>query len=576
MESRAVEDCDVLVVGSGAGALTAAARAHDQGFSVSIIEKAPLWGGTSAISGGALWVANSGRLGDRDSREKALAYLRACTEGEVPEARLEAYVDQAPLALDYLEKIGVRLEANPEYPDYRQDLPGALPAGRTIDPQPYDGAKLGEHFFTLRDQLSFMKVLGRISLSNTEGRALSKRRKGWMTLLMRMMAEYWLDFGWRAKTTRGRRLTMGLSLVAPLGQAVFDRKIPLHLGARLLSLTKHPDGGFVATVSRGDIQVEVRARKGVVLGAGGFEHNAELRALHLAPGATTDHSSTPKGQNVGDGLKAGEAIGAATEAMGNAWWAPAMYGPMGDDPDAVYVLFMERAFPGGVVLNAHGRRFGNEAQSYNDFGALMIDQAKVTGTSDCWLFFDAGFRKRYMVGPMMAGALTPDHKLPADWLGKVYHRADSLAALASQIGLDPGAVESSIARFNEQADKGVDADFGRGGDIYDHYFGDETFPNPNLAPLRQSPFYAVRIVLGDLGTKGGLKVDVNANVLDVNGAPIDGLYAIGNTASSMMGRSYPGAGGTLGPAVTFGFAAANHLARGRNTPALPAAQTLDA
>jgi 3-oxosteroid 1-dehydrogenase len=369
---------------------------------------------------------------------------------------------------------------------------------------------------------------------------------------------------------------MGLSLVAPLGQAVFDRKIPLRLGVRLMSLARHPDGGFVATVRQGETQFDIRARKGVVLGAGGFEHNAELRALHMAPGARTDHSPTPKGQNVGDALLAGQAMGAATEALGNAWWAPAMYGPMGDDPDAVYVLFMERAFPGGVVLNAHGRRFGNEAQSYNDFGALMAEQAKVTGTSDCWLIFDAGFRKRYMVGPLMAGALVPDHKLPADWLGKVYHRAESLSALASQIGLDPSAVEASIARFNAQADKGVDPDFGRGANSYDHYFGDETFPNPNLAPVRQGPFYAVRIVLGDLGTKGGLKVDVNANVLDAAGAPIEGLYAIGNTASSMMGRSYPGAGGTLGPAVTFGFVAANHLARGRNAPALSAVQTLDA
>jgi 3-oxosteroid 1-dehydrogenase len=559
-------ECDVLVAGSGAGALAAAARAHDLGLRVAVIEKAAVWGGTSAISGGAIWAPNNRQIGDRDSREKALTYLQACTGGLVSPSLLEAYVDQSPRAAAYLERIGVRLRANMDYPDYRPDLPGALSAGRTLDPEPFDAALLGKTFATLRDQLPFMKVFGRISLSSAEGRALSQRRPGWMGLLAKMLAGYWLDVGWRLKTARGRRLTMGAALVASLRKALLDRQVPVHLGVRLTTL-RQVEGGHLVLARRGEDDIEILARRGVVLAAGGFEHDGQLRARHLPPGGRADHSPTPAGQNTGDALKAGMDLGATTDGMANAWWAPAMRGPMGGEPDAVYVLFMERAYPGGVILNKRGRRFANEAQSYNDFGLAMIDdQVRTGGASDCWLIFDAGYRRRYMVGPMMAGAMAPDCSLPKAWLGKVYHRADSLQALAGQIGLDPQVVAASVARFNIHAERGLDPDFGRGGNVYDQYFGDQTFDNPNLAPVDAAPFYAVRIVLGDLGTKGGLKVDANANVLGQDDQPIAGLYAIGNTAASMMGAAYPGAGGTLGPAITFGVVAAEHIARRSNQP----------
>lgn len=535
----------------------------DHGLTVVLIEKASEWGGTSALSGGALWLPANGQI-EGDEAQVAASYMRACIGEAASEDRLSAYVERVPATLDFLSSVGIKLQANTEYPDYRQDHAGATPGGRTMDPQPFDGGLLGEHFHTLRDQLPFMKVFGRISLSNPEGRMLSRRRKGWVGLLLRMTCAYWLDIPWRLKTKRGRRLTMGSSLVAPLGKAFLDRQGRIRLNHRLTSLMRAESGRLVAEVSTPDGVRQIDAGA-VILGAGGFEHSAELRAAYLPPAAGVDHSASPPGQNTGDALTAAVALGAGTENLGNAWWAPSMRGPMGDREDAVYVLFMERAFPGGLILNKEGRRFANEAKSYNDFGLDMIaDQQKTGGSSDVWMIFDADFRDRYMVGPLMAGSITPDARLPKHWLGRVYHRAPTLEALAQEIGLPAAAVVESISRFNADAQRGEDPEFGRGGNVYDRYFGDEAFPNPNVAPVAQAPFYAVRIVLGDLGTNGGLKTDADGAVLAADGGRIPGLFAVGNTAASVMGASYPGAGGTLGPAVSFGLAAADAAAAATN------------
>lgn len=557
------DSCDLLVVGSGAGALASAVRAQELGLKVRLIEKMSQWGGTSAISGGAIWLPASPLTPD-DEAATGLAYMRACLGEGADSERTAAYVRRVPHTIQVLERAGVRLQANPHYPDYRQDHEGARPGGRTTDPQPFDGALLGEHFHTLRDQLAFMKVFGRMSLSNSEGRMLSQREKGWIGLLLKMMAGYWLDLPWRLKTKRGRRLTMGSSLVAPLGKTLMDRGGRIELEHRLVGLTRQADGQLLARVDTPTGVINILARN-VVLGAGGFEHSPELRAKYLPAAATPDHSASPKGGNTGDGLRAGRELGAAQINMGNGWWAPCMRGPMGGDPDAVYVLFMERAFPGSLILNKRGQRLANEAKSYNDFGIDMIeDQKKTGGSADVWLIFDAGYRKRYMVGPMMAGSITPDRALPKDWRGKVYYRADSLTELASQIGLPAQEVMTSVARFNADAQAGRDRQFGRGGNLYDHYFGDAAFANPNLAPVKTGPFYAVPILLGDLGTNGGLATNEDGAVLDEAGQIISGLYAVGNTSASVMGTAYPGAGGTLGPAVTFGIAAAEAAAKSLN------------
>ncbi|MHC3125973.1 hypothetical protein OB03_01095 [Brevundimonas sp. GN22] len=551
-------EVDVLVVGSGAGALAAANRALDNGLTVKIVEKTEYWGGTSAISGGALWLPVNGQY-PTDSRAMARQYMLSCIGEGADVDRVDAYLDRVSQTVSFLGSKGVALAANNEYPDYCQHFEGALPGGRTMDPQPYDGKRLGEHFHTLRDQLPFMKVFGRISLSNPEGRLLSTRRKGWVKLLLSMSTAYWFDIPWRLKTSRGSRLTMGSSLVAPLGEALFKRGLRIDLQHRLRSIER--DGSdFLVTLDTPEGPKTVVAAN-IILGCGGFEHNAALRARYMAEGALPDHSASPAGANTGDALLSAQKLGAAVVNAGNAWWAPIVRGPMAGVEDAPYVLFMERASPGGIIVNKRGMRFTNEAKSYNDFGLDMIaDQERTGGTSDVWLVFDAGFRKRYMVGPLMAGSIQPDKALPSGWLGRVIYRADSVSELAGQIGVPAAALEQTVARFNEHAVDHVDPDFGRGDNVYDRYFGDANFANPNIAPLAHGPFYAMRIMLGDLGTNGGLRTDRDARVLDARGVPIEGLFAIGNTAASVMGQSYPGAGGTLGPAVSFGIAAADAAA----------------
>lgn len=551
-------DVDVLVVGSGAGALAAANRALDKGLSVKVVEKTAFWGGTSAISGGALWLPANGQY-PADNRSLARRYMLACIGAQADEDRVDAYLERVEQTVAFLDGKGVRLIANSEYPDYCQHHEGAMPGGRTMDPQPYDGKRLGTHFHTLRDQLPFMKVFGRISLSNPEGRLLSTRRKGWIKLLLSMTAAYWLDIPWRLKTSRGSRLTMGSSLVAPLGEALFKRGVEIDLEHRLVSMEREGNV-YRVELETADGPRSVVARN-VILACGGFEHNEQLRQAYMAEGARPDHSASPAQANTGDALIAARTLGADIVNAQNAWWAPVVRGPMAGVEDAPYVLFMERASPGGIIVNKRGQRFANEAKSYNDFGLDMIaDQQRTGGTSDVWLIFDAGFRKRYMVGPLMAGSIQPDQALPSHWLGKVFHRAESLEALAEQIGLPAQALLQTVERFNVAAEDHVDPDFGRGDNVYDRYFGDANFPNPNIAPLTAAPFYAMRIMLGDLGTNGGLKTDRDGRVLGTDGTPIQGLFAVGNAAASVMGHSYPGAGGTLGPAVSFGIAAADAAA----------------
>lgn len=555
-----MKDSDVLVIGSGAAGLAAAVRAMDQGLNVRIIEKTAYWGGTSAISGGALWFPCNPQS-TQDSRQAAEAYMKAYVGDDADLDQIALYLDRVPQTLDFLGRCGVHLKANMEYPDYRQDLPGAALGGRTMDPMPYDGKKLGGHFHSLRDQLAFMKVFGRISLSNPEGRLLTLRRKGWIKLLASMIAKYWLDLPWRLKTRRGARLTMGSSLVAPMGAALFKAGVDIHLRHELTAISRNDEGQLVTDITTPEGPIKL-VSDSVILASGGYEHAEVLRHLYMAPGAIPDHSASPAGANIGQGLKAAQTLGADVRNTQNAWWAPAVRGPMGDDPNAVFVLFMERASPGSIILNKQGLRFANEAKSYNDFGLDMLaDQQKTGASADVWLIFDSAFRKRYSVGPLMAGSIMPDKVLPKDWLGRVFYRDDSLSGLASQIGLPEDQVRQSVETFNAGAVEGRDPQFGRGENAYDRYFGDPSFANPNVAPLVQGPFYAMRIVLGDLGTNGGLRTTGDGAVLDRSGEPIAGLYAVGNVSASIMGASYPGAGGTLGPAISLGIAAADAAAK---------------
>ncbi len=351
---------------------------------------------------------------------------------------------------------------------------------------------------------------------------------------------------------------MGSALVGALRRALMDRGIGLWLNSPLQSILT--EGGRVTgiTVLRDGHLQAIRARRGVVLAAGGFESNQEMREQYLPQPTRAEWTAAPP-CNTGDAIRAGQALGAAVDLMQHAWWTPTVHVP-GEEKQRG--LFSERALPGCVVVNRRGERFANEAMDYLDFVAAMYEDHQKTGANlPAFMVFDAAFRHKYNAGPLVSGSIIPDRRLPSDWLGKAFYRGDSLDELAGQIGVDARGLEDSVRRINEYAQTGVDTQFGKGGNDYDRIYGDRSVkPNPCLGPIVKPPFYALKLDAGEIGTKGGLLTDEHARVLNSEGVPIAGLYAIGNTSASITGPSYPGAGATLGPAMAFGYIAANHIA----------------
>ncbi|MDN0077456.1 FAD-dependent oxidoreductase [Crenobacter sp. SG2303] len=558
---------DVVVVGSGAGALASAIAAHAQGLSVLVVEKSDRYGGTSAVSGGGVWIPCNHQiaaLGGEDNRADALTYLKSSTRGMVAEAKLEAYVDNAASMLRWFEEhTHVRFRSLPLYADYYQALPGSRPGYRTMDPEAFDAAELGEEFFNMREPSPGTLVGGRLAMTAADAHRMVSKEKGWMKLLGGLMARYWLDIAWRRRTRRDRRLALGNALIGRLRRTMLDRNIPLWLNTALVDLVER-DGRISGLVieHKGQRQT-LTARRGVILGAGGFERNQALRERFL-PNPTQSGWTAAPPTNTGDALLAGLKLGAATDLTDHAWWAPTMHVP-GEEKQRA--LFMERALPGCVMVNGQGRRFVNEAAPYTDIVYAMYDDHARTGRSvPAWLVFDARFRSCYPIGPLLPGMVQPDFRVPEHWWGTMIHRATTLDALAEQIGVDAAGLADTVARMNGYAERGEDLEFGKGGNAFDRYYGDPDIkPNPCLAPILKAPFYAVRVDAGDIGTKGGLLTDEYARVLREDGSAIVGLYAIGNTAASVMGPTYPGAGSTLGPAMTFGYIAAHHLAAQQQT-----------
>ena len=315
---------------------------------------------------------------------------------------------------------------------------------------------------------------------------------------------------------------------------------------------------------------EISARHGVVIAAGGFEWNQELRERFFPVPGITRHSSSPEDANRGEALLAGLKIGAATEHTEGGWWIPTMHMPMpkASNFEEIHQAAFDVGRPHSVCVNRNGKRFVDEACGYDDFGKAMVeDQLKTGANTPCWLIFDASFRQKFTAGGIMPTVLMPDSKIPVDWWDHYIFRADTLDALAAKLHLPAEALKTTVTNMNEYARTGIDVEFARGSNIYDQMFGDATVkPNPCIGPIGNAPYYAVAINLGDLGTKGGLKADLHARVVDSNGLPIPNLYAAGNASGSPFGNSYPGAGGTIGPAVTFGYIAASHIAAQARTP----------
>lgn len=552
------QELDLVVVGSGAGALLAAARAADLGLSVLVLEKTGLVGGTSATSGGGIWIPDNddmARVGLKDSVEAAFRYVRACAKGLASDARVLAYVETARHMARYLGQIGVPYRSMARYADYYPGMEGALPGGRTMDPVDFNARRLGAAALALlRPTNPGQLIFGRMQMNAFEARSVLARERKAKLVLLWIMLRYTLDFPWRRQSTRDRRLTGGQALMGGLMAALAQRKVPIWRDSPMQSLVMEGGRAAGVVVLRDGQPLTLRARAGVLLAAGGFERNQAMREQYLPQPTEQAWTASPPGCNTGEVLLAGRAAGAAVHLMGHTWGAPTVMVPKEEKYRA---MFIERSLPGCLVVNQAGARFVNESCPYPEFQqAMYAEHARGGGAIPAWIVFDAQFRRKFPIGPLPPGEAVPDSRLRKSWLGSVYWKDETLAGLARQIGVDAGGLAASVARMNGYAASGVDRDFGRGGNVFDRYYGDDSVkPNPNLAPIGQAPFYAMRLWPGELGTKGGLLTDEDARVLDEAGAVIEGLYCIGNNSASVMGPAYPGAGSTLGPAMTFGFRA---------------------
>ena len=550
---------DVLVVGTGAGAMTAALRAHDQGGNTLLIEKSDRYGGSSAMSSCLLWIPNNHLMADAgvpDTPEEAWSYLQGTTGGEISEDRLRAFLKVGPEMLEYLaDKTHAEFVSLPEYSDYYPRIEGGKPGGRSVEPTHFDCRQLGDDFLNLRNQNPQMQIMGRLGMTAAEARMTMTGQPGGMWLFVKLWLKYLFDIRWRFRSPRDRNPSGGNALIGMLRLSLMDRDIPLWLNtpARELIVEAGRVTGVVA--ERNGQKIRIGARRGVILGAGGFEGNQAMREKYL-PKPTRKEWTCGNPHNTGDVIEMGMKIGAGVDLMDDAWWGPVTVVP---GEDLARFIVIEKSLPRSILVNKAGSRFANEAAPYIDIVNAMYE--KDSPASPCvpaYFIFDAIYRKNYICGPLLPGSAQPDWMAKKLFQQGYLKKANTLEDLAAQLGVDAEGLKESVARNNEYAGTGVDLEFHRGETIYDRYYGDSKVgPNPCIGPIDTPPFYAIEAFPGELGTKGGLAVDARAHVLTEAGEVIPGLYAIGNCAASVMGRSYPGAGGTIGPATTFGYIAAS-------------------
>lgn len=532
---------DVIILGCGPAGMTAALAAHEAGAKVALIERFDRIGGTGAVSGGVIWVADNPWMreaGMPDSREDALAYFRSLDHGDLVEETIEAFVHQGPEALEFLERIdALKVAVLPGYPDYYGDRPGAKPHGsRALDHDLFDLGTLGEWAAKI------------YAIEEPKPLMLRETPLGGATTMppMELLGE----------RMAARQCGFGQAMVARLLKACLERGIEPILGVDTHGLVK--DGERITGIegTRDGAPFALSARRGVIITTGGFEWDEELRQTFLR-GPVTAPASPPTGK--GGGLKLAMAAGAKLGNMTSAWWAPTLVQP--DAPWASgeqrgQIILIERTVPHSIMVNRSAKRFCNEAANYSSLGGVFhqYDPAKYDYLNlPAYLIFDAQYAARYPLGTRIPGQPIPD------WVT----RAETLEGLAQQIGLDPAALMETVARFNVHADEGHDPDFGRGTSAYDHFYGDRSREGTGvtLGAVREAPFYAVEVHSGLLGTNGGPRTDGQARILGHDGAPIPGLLGAGNAIACPTGGIYAGAGGTLGPALTFGYIAGRSAAR---------------
>ena len=567
---------DVLVVGTGASGMSAAVTAAHQGLKVLVVEKAPVYGGTTARSGGWLWVPGTRLATEQGLNEPpgaARAYLKHEAGSHFDAARVGAFLENGPKAIDFFtRKTCVQFDMPPAFPDYHAEAPGGLPGGRSMVTRPFDGRELGERIRQLAPPVPELTVFGMMLGSGKELWHFLRAFKSFESFFY-VAKRFGLHFLDVLRHGRGMTLTNGNALAGRLAKAAMDKDIPVWLSSPVQRLLFENGAVVGAVVQRERQDHEVRVKRGVVLACGGFPYDVERRK-QLFPHAPTgrEHFTPSPELNTGDGLRLGESAGGWVDPTipNAAAWCPTSVVKRADGTQGVMPHFIDRAKPGVIAVAADGRRFTNEALSYHDFVQDLVKtvKGKRLGEFSAWLVCDHHHLREYGLGSVAKFPLPIGKYLRSGYL----RRGATLAELAQAIGVPAAALAEEVSVFNRDAASGTDTKFNKGSTAYNRYQGDALVkPNPCMAPITTGPFYAIKLVIGEIGTFAGLATDAQCRVLTKDRQPVPGLYAVGNDAASVMGGNYPGAGITLGPCVTFGYTAAMHLAGAAQQPAEQAA-----
>jgi len=547
------EEVDVVVVGAGAAGMSAALASAKQGLDTVLLEKSAYFGGSTARSGGGVWIPGNyalkqaGQVSADDMAQSKL-YLDSIVGDVVPKTRRDTYLDRGPEVMEFVKATTpLRFVWVPQYADYHPEAPGGRPAGRTCEPVPMDARFLGEELERLHPQ--YTKAPANMIVTQADFRKMSlglRTIRGPLTMAKVVIKRF------VSLLLRRKMYAMGNAIAIGLRKGLMDAKVPVVYEAELSGLSLENGRVVGVQVTHDGLTRTVRARRGVILGSGGFERNLEMREKYQ-PHPTSVDWTTGSQFNTGGGILAGIAAGAETDLLDDSWWGPTI--PL---PNGPWFCLAERNLPGSIIVNQAGERYMNEALPYVEAVHEMYEgEATGVGHVPSWLVIDQRYRNRYVFAGLM-----PRQPFPGRWFKSgVIRKASTIEELAAEIEVPAEALTATVARFNGFAGSGVDEDFHRGESAYDKYYSDPTVkPNPSLHVIDQAPFYAVKIVPGDLGTKGGLVTDERARVLRPDGSVIPGLYAAGNVSSAVMGHTYAGPGATIGPALAFGYLAAEDIA----------------
>lgn len=559
---RTTIDCDLLVAGAGAAGFSAAVTAAASGLKVVMVEKAPYFGGSTCFSAGMVWIPGSRQAraaGIADDPKAALAYLHAEAGDHLQRESAEVYVERGAEILAWFEdNTHVSVTLSPKWPDYHPTLQGGTPGGRSLGPSPFDGRTLGNRFAQLRPPLATTILFGGMMIGREDLPKFYSITKDWRSALhvgllyLRFLRD-------RLSWPRGTRLSNGNALIAMLARTAFERGVELHLETPITRLLTEGDRVTGAEVNGKSGPMTIRARGGVVLACGGFPASDELTRQYLPHvAAGKGHRTLTPDTNTGDGFRLGTSFGVdvVDDQRSPVAWTPVSLVPQPDGTMIPFPHFNDRGKAGYICVDRRGRRFVSEATSYHDFVPAMIEACREDALVECWVLCDAAALRRNGLGraPCPPGSIKP-------FLSSGYLKQGATPGeLARVCGIDAEGLERTLRTFNAGASRGEDPEFGKGKNVYERFNGTIGIaPNPCLAPIATPPFYAVRLIPGDIGTFVGLRADASARAISTDGRVIEGLYVAGNDAGSFMGGTYPGAGTSIGPAMVFGHLAARHV-----------------